>query len=119
MSGGISPSGIERFRDPARYVPDDDLVAAVQVATMLRQPLLLTGDPGSGKTQLAAWVAHKLRRPLIPFVAKSTTSATDLLYHFDAVREFRESQKIEGGIKATHPRQYLTFQGLGRAIALT
>jgi MoxR-like ATPase len=116
MSNGL---GIERFRDPTRYVPDDDLIAAVQVAIMLRQPLLLTGEPGTGKTQLAAWVAHKVERPLIRFVAKSTTSATDLLYRFDAVREFRESQRVEGTIKATHPRRYLTFQGLGRAIALT
>jgi MoxR-like ATPase len=94
-------------------------VAAVQVAILLRQPLLLTGDPGTGKTQLAAWVAHKLSRPLICFVAKSSTSATDLLYQFDAVREFRESQRIGGVVGGEDRRQYLAFQGLGRAIALT
>jgi MoxR-like ATPase len=112
----VTTAGIERFRDPARYVPDDDLVAAVQVAILLRQPLLLTGDPGAGKTQVAAWLAHKLGRPLIRFVAKSSTSATDLLYHFDAVREFRESQHVGDKVKS---EQYLAFQALGRAIALT
>jgi MoxR-like ATPase len=114
-----SALGIERFRDPARYMPDEGLVAAVQVAILLRQPLLLTGDAGTGKTQLAAWVAHKLDRPLIRFVAKSSTSATDLLYQFDAVREFRESQRVGDVIRGADRRHYLAFQGLGRAIALT
>ena len=109
------PAGMDRFRDPDRYEPDEDLIAATRVAIMLRQPLLLTGDPGTGKSQLAVWLARRISRELIRFTAKSTTSAGDLLYRFDAVREFRESQRGGGADR----RRYLTLRAFGRAVALT
>lgn len=108
--------GMSRFRDPTRYIPDPDLMAAVQVAALLRQPLLLTGDPGTGKSQLADWVGATLKWQVIRYTAKSTSTAGDLLYRFDHVREFRDSQR---SAEMPAKSQYLTFQALGRAIALT
>jgi MoxR-like ATPase len=112
--------GTERLLDPAKYVPDPDAEAAVEVAKILHQPLLVTGPPGVGKSQLAAWIAQTENCQLIRFTAKSTTAATDLLYRFDAVRQFRE---LQIGAIRNEPEppvsRYLTFQALGRAIALT
>lgn len=115
-----SSSRSARLRDPHRYLPDEQLAAAAQIAALLRQPLLLTGDPGAGKTQMAAWVALQLGRSLIRFTAKSTTSAQDLLYRFDSVREFRDAQRHRGlDQEPTPTRAYITFEAIGRAIALT
>lgn len=104
-----------RYTDPTRYDPDPGLAAAVNVALLLGQPLLLTGAPGSGKTSVAYWLAHQLGlpEPLVQFV-KSTTGGRDLLYQFDELSRFRDAQ---GGPVAARPLQeYLEFNALGQAI---
>ena len=67
------------FKEPTEYDPGEELVAAVNVALLLGQPLLLTGEPGCGKTSLAFWLAQQLglEGPLVQ-VVKSTTSGRDL-----------------------------------------
>ena len=102
--------------DPAGYLPDPGLTDAVNVALMLRQPLLLTGEPGTGKSQLAASVAYQLGldAPLV-FETKSTTVARDLFYSFDNIGRFRAAQ-TPGASDA--PRQFLTLNALGQAIVL-
>jgi MoxR-like ATPase len=81
-----------RFSGSDRYVATDDLSLAVNAALTLERPLLLKGEPGTGKTQLAAEVAAAIDAPLIEWHVKSTTRAVQGLYEYDAVARLRDSQ---------------------------
>src|SRR5687768_10207333 len=81
-----------RFTGTDRYVATPDLMMAVNAAVTLGRPLLIKGEPGTGKTQLAAEIAHALRRPLHEWHIKSTTKAQQGLYEYDAVSRLRDSQ---------------------------
>jgi len=104
-----------------------DLVKAIQVALLLRQPLLITGEPGVGKTRFAGELALRLELALETVVVKTTTSGRDLLYTFDEVRRFRDAamasvkerqgnavQAVDVGQKPL--RDYVEFRALGTAI---
>ncbi|MEO0425615.1 MAG: MoxR family ATPase [Pseudomonadota bacterium] len=81
-----------RFEGSQRYVATEDLALAVNAALTLERPLLLKGEPGTGKTQLAQEVAASLGAPLIEWHIKSTTRAVQGLYEYDAVARLRDSQ---------------------------
>ncbi len=81
-----------RFRGTDRYVVTDDLMMAVNATVTLGRPLLVKGEPGTGKTQLAEEVARSLDRPFIQWHIKSTTKAQQGLYEYDAVSRLRDSQ---------------------------
>ncbi|HJN04838.1 MAG TPA: MoxR family ATPase, partial [Alphaproteobacteria bacterium] len=81
-----------RFDGTDTYVATDDLRIAVNAAIELRRPLLIKGEPGTGKTILAAEVASALGAPLIEWHIKSTTKAQHGLYEYDAVARLRDSQ---------------------------
>ena len=81
-----------RFNGSATYVSTDDLMIAVNAAITLQRPLLVKGEPGTGKTRLAAEVATALRLPLFEWHIKSTTKAQQGLYEYDAVSRLRDSQ---------------------------
>ena len=81
-----------RFDGTDSYVATDDLVVAVNAAISLRRPLLIKGEPGTGKTVLAAEVSRALGKPLIEWHIKSTTKAQHGLYEYDAVARLRDSQ---------------------------
>ena len=91
----------------------NDLPAAIDVALGLGRPLLVTGEPGSGKTTLGYAVARKLgiERAYL-FVTKSTSEARDLFYRYDALGRFRDAQAGE----KTDAADYLAYQALGAAI---
>ena len=99
---------------PENYIADDGLVDAVNVALMLRQPLMVTGEPGTGKTMLASSIAWELGldRPLV-FETKSTSTARDLFYTYDTLGRFTAK---ELSTKAGAPQDYVTFNALGEAI---
>lgn len=103
-----------RSEHPRDYVADEGLVDAVNVALLLGQPLLLTGEPGTGKTQLAGAVAWQLGFPLLRFDAKSDSRARDLFYTYDALAHFRASQ----GDQSVNAAAYLNWNALGRAVLL-
>ena len=81
-----------RFKGSANYVSTDDLTLAVNAAITLERPLLVKGEPGTGKTVLALEIAKAVGAPLIEWHIKSTTKALQGLYEYDAVSRLRDSQ---------------------------
>src|ERR671937_1233739 len=81
-----------RFKGSPSYVSTDDLMLAVNAAITLQRPLLVKGEPGTGKTMLAVEVAKTLGIPLLEWHIKSTTKAQQGLYEYDAVSRLRDSQ---------------------------
>ncbi|MEM7360784.1 MAG: MoxR family ATPase [Pseudomonadota bacterium] len=132
---------------PDGYLTPSDLAAAVNVALTLGMPLLLTGEPGCGKSQLARRIAWELDFPKhakgdkypepLKFTVKSTTEARDLFYVYDTVGRFHAAQfakerndnqdeesitngqNSEGPSSADRPENFIEYQALGRAILLS
>ena len=108
----------ENLNDPAKYIPSPSLISAVNVALSLGQPLLLTGEPGTGKTQLAHHVAHffGLGQPLV-FNAQTTSKALDLFYTYDALGHFQYNQNNPTVLKEGEVEdRFIRYQALGDAI---
>ena len=82
----------KKFKGTDTYVATDDLNMAVNAAVILERPILIKGEPGTGKTQLAFEIAGALDRPLYEWHIKSTTKAQQGLYDYDAVARLRDSQ---------------------------
>lgn len=112
----IPPAGRRGFQDPTQYYPDQGLIDAVNVALMVGQPLLLTGEPGTGKSMLAHYLAWELNYgDVLTFETKSTSQASDLFYIYDAITHFRHAQTgVEKDIGT-----YITLNALGQAILKT
>ena len=87
-----SRSAATRFEGTERYVATEDLMMAVNASVTLARPLLVKGEPGTGKTQLAEEIALALDKPLYRWHIKSTTKAQHGLYEYDAVSRLRDSQ---------------------------
>jgi MoxR-like ATPase len=87
-----------RFKGTDSYVATDDLKVAVNAAITLERPLLVKGEPGTGKTVLAAEVARAIGAPMIEWHVKSTTKAQHGLYEYDAVARLRDSQLGEARV---------------------
>lgn len=85
-------SAFQRFRGTASYLTDDGLEAAVNCALALERPLLVRGEPGTGKTLLAEAVSEALEMPLLRWQIKSTSRAQDGLYVYDAVQRLYDSR---------------------------
>ncbi|WP_225031971.1 AAA family ATPase [Paraburkholderia sp. XV] len=88
-----------RFEGSSQYVATDDLKLAVNAAMTLKRPLLIKGEPGTGKTMLAEEVAAALDMPLLQWHIKSTTKAQQGLYEYDAVSRLRDSQLGDERVK--------------------
>lgn len=91
MNNQDQPSN-SRFSGSAQYVATDDLQLAVNAAIILQKPLLIKGEPGTGKTMLAEEVASSLGFPLLQWHIKSSTKAQQGLYEYDAVSRLKDSQ---------------------------
>ena len=88
-----------KFTGSQNYIATDDLMLAVNAAVILQRPLLIKGEPGTGKTMLAEEVARALGKPLLQWHIKSTTKAQQGLYEYDAVSRLRDSQLGEEKVK--------------------
>ena len=98
-----------KFQGSKNYVATQDLMLAVNAAATLKKPLLVKGEPGTGKTMLAEEVAEALGMPLLQWHIKSTTKAQQGLYEYDAVSRLRDSQlsTIDGGEKVKDINNYI------------
>ena len=119
-TGKVQPAEGERDKNGQLlypYLPDDDLIEAVNLAIYLKRPLLIKGEPGCGKTRLARAVAYELRLPYEPWHVKSTSRASDGLYTYDTVGRLRDAQlaatnRMRG---ISNPANYVRWGPLGRA----
>ncbi len=96
------------------YLLSPDLCTTINVAIALDQPLLVTGEPGCGKTSLAWAIADQLGCEVCEFHVKSTSVARDLLYTVDSLRRFHDASA--GVTEARDAANYISYQALGRAI---
>jgi len=109
------PASGTRFEGTDRYIATDDLMLAVNAAITLQRPLLIKGEPGTGKTLLAEEVARSLAMPLIEWHIKSSTKAQHGLYEYDAVSRLRDSQL--GDARVGDIRNYIVPGKLWEAFA--
>jgi len=112
-----------RFEGTSDYVATEDLTVAVNAAVTLERPLLVKGEPGTGKTELARQVAGSLGLPIIEWHIKSTTRAQQGLYEYDAVSRLRDSQL--GDERVNDVRNYIrkgklwqAFEAPGKCVLL-
>jgi MoxR-like ATPase len=91
-----------KFQGTSNYVATQDLMLSVNAAITLKRPLLVKGEPGTGKTMLAEEVATALKLPLLQWHIKSTTKAQQGLYEYDAVSRLRDSQLGDEKVKDIH-----------------
>ncbi len=106
------------INDPKLYMPSDGLVDAVNVSLALGQPLLLTGEPGTGKTRLADHIAYifKLAKPLV-FNAQTSSTVKDIFYKYDALGHFQYSQTNSKLLSPEEVEErFVTYRSLGKAI---
>ncbi|MEM7659970.1 MAG: MoxR family ATPase [Bacteroidota bacterium] len=124
----LNQSEFELQQIPAgEYILDEDLAGAVKVAIALNQPLLLTGEPGTGKTRLAYKIAWDLSQqneafrsePLV-FHTKTTSIAQDMFYNYDALRHFHEANLAKIAASEAPPTaHFIQLRAFGEAIALS
>ena len=103
----------DRHQHATTYKADEGLIAAVNVALLLGQPLLLTGEPGTGKTQLAYSIGCELGYEVFKFETKSTSAARDLFYTYDTLGRFHAAQLQQGSLNS---KDYIVYNALGIAI---
>jgi len=107
------PSPFKRFTGTDRYLTNPALQAAVNCALALERPLLVKGEPGTGKTLLAEAIANALGLPLLTWHVKSTTRAQDGLYVYDTVQRLHDSRFGDGDVKDV--AHYIRWGPLGQA----
>ena len=105
----------DRFRGTKGYIASDALRHAVNVALALERPLLVRGEPGTGKTLLAHHIAEALEMDLLRWHVKSTSKAQDGLYVYDTVARLHDSRFGDGDVKDV--RRYIKLGPLGKALA--
>jgi len=104
-----------RFDGSDKYIADQTLLSDVNAAIALQRPLLVRGEPGTGKTMLAHAVAEQLKMPLMTWHVKSTTTAKEGLYTYDVVQRLNDSRF--GGEDISDIRNYIHHGVLGRAFS--
>ena len=108
-------SGFQRFKGTEGYIASPPLIDAVNCAIALERPLLIKGEPGTGKTLLALHVAEGLGMPMESWHIKSTSKAADGLYVYDTIQRLNDARFGEGDVQDI--RRYIKYGPLGRVFA--
>ncbi|MFH1886260.1 MAG: MoxR family ATPase [Pseudomonadota bacterium] len=108
-------SGIERFRGDSKYVLDDELARIVNISMALEMPLLLKGEPGTGKTMLAHAIAKALEMPLIVLNVKSSMKLVECLYQYDTLTRLNDSRFGDSKRDVSNIEEYIRMGKIGQS----
>lgn len=112
----VTETSTGKFTGTASYLLAPDLADAVDIAIALEKPLLIKGEPGTGKTRLAEAIAESLQLPLLTWHVKSTSKAKEGLYFYDAVQRLNDARFGDKDISDI--RQYIKYGPLGKALLM-
>jgi len=106
---------VNRFKGATRYVLDDELARIVNISMALEMPLLLKGEPGTGKTMLAHAIAESLRMPLIVLNVKSSMKLVDALYQYDTLTRLNDSRFGDSNRNVSNIEEYIKMGKIGQS----
>lgn len=109
--------GSAYFTGAARYVLDDELASIINISMALEMPLLLKGEPGTGKTMLAHAISESLKMPLVVLNVKSSMKLIDALYQYDTLTRLNDSRFGDSSRNVSHIEDYIRMGKIGQAFA--